>query len=181
MGGPGFDRWRIAALALSVCICLGMVVATACGAAEESGGSVKVLPDSSTLIQVVNFVLLIFILNSLLYKPIRKILIQRKEKFDGLKQAIDTFHDDAREKDAAFESGIKDARRQGVEKRDELVLEAEAEENQIVENITRQAQEELARVREKIAQDTETVRGTLQTQIEHFAKDISQKILGRTV
>jgi F-type H+-transporting ATPase subunit b len=181
MGGSGFDRWRIAALAVSVCICLGMVAAAACGAAEESEASVKVMPDSSTVIQVINFVLLIFILNSLLYKPIRKILLQRKEKFDSLKVTIDTFQNDAREKDAAFDGGIKEARRQGVAKRDELVQEAEAEEKQIVENITRQAQEELARVREKIVQETETVRMALQTQIDDFAQDISQKILGRTI
>jgi F-type H+-transporting ATPase subunit b len=181
MGGPGFDRWRIAALAVSVCICLGMVAAVAYGAAEEPEAGVKVMPDSSTIIQVINFVLLIFILNSLLYKPIRRILLQRKEKFDSLKVAIDTFQNDAREKDAAFDSGIKEARRQGVEKRNVLVQEAEAEEKRIVENITRQAQEELGRVREKIVRDTENVRTALQTQIEQFAKDISQKILGRTI
>ena len=181
MGGSGFDRWGIAALAVSVCICLGMVAGAAYGASGESEGGVKVLPDSSVIIQIINFVLLIFILNSLLYKPIRKILLQRREKFDSLKVTIDTFHKDAQEKDAAFADGVKEARGQGMAKRDELVQEAEAEEKQILENISRQAQEELTRVREKIVQDTGAVRAALQSQIDDFAKDISQKILGRTV
>jgi F-type H+-transporting ATPase subunit b len=40
--------------------------------------------DGSIVVQIVNFLVLIWILNMVLYKPIRKILLDRKEKMTGL-------------------------------------------------------------------------------------------------
>ena len=40
--------------------------------------------DASVVLQIVNFVFLIVVLNVVLFKPVRKILRQRKEKVDGL-------------------------------------------------------------------------------------------------
>ncbi len=57
--------------------------------------------DVSVAIQVINFIFLIWVLNLILYKPIRKILLQRKEKMTGLEKGINTFMADAGEKDAA--------------------------------------------------------------------------------
>ena len=45
--------------------------------------------DGSIVVQIVNFLLLIWILNMVLYKPIRKILLERKEKIAGLQGVID--------------------------------------------------------------------------------------------
>ena len=53
--------------------------------------------DGSLIIQIVNFIFLIWILNVVLYKPIRKVLIQRKEKIAGLEQKIDTAGNDIKE------------------------------------------------------------------------------------
>jgi len=60
-----------------------------------------------------------------------------------------------------------------------LVQQAEDEEKKIVENITKQAQAELSRVQQKIVEETETVRTALHSRIDDYAKDISEKILGR--
>ena len=84
--------------------------------------------DGSLFIQIANFLILIFILNIVLYRPIRKILIDRKEKINGLEQGIDTFHKDAQDKEEAFAKGIKDARADGLAKKDELLAEAAEQE-----------------------------------------------------
>jgi len=137
--------------------------------------------DVSLFIQIVNFIVLIWVLNLVLYKPIRKILIQRKEKVLALQQGAETSLEEARAREAAFDQGIKAARAKGLKEKDSFLQEAGEEEKRIVGEINAKAQAELAAVREKISRDAEAVRATLQGEVEGFAKAIGQKILGRAI
>jgi len=135
--------------------------------------------DASVFIQIVNFIFLVFVLNIVLYKPIRKVLIQRKEKIAGLEQGIDGADRDAKEKDDAFMSGVKDARVNGLKEKEILLQEASGEEKKVLEKINKKAQADLAEVREKIAKDAESVGKSLHQELDVFANEIGQKILGR--
>ncbi|MEA3434885.1 MAG: ATPase [Thermodesulfobacteriota bacterium] len=148
---------------------------------EESGGGITVIPDGSLLIQIVNFIFLIFILNIILYKPIRNVLIQRKEKITGLEEGIEAFDRDAIEKEDAFASGIKAARADGLKEKEALLTAATEEESKIIEKINKKAQADLAEVRGKIAKDAEETKTTLLQEIDGFANAIGEKILGRAV
>ena len=103
---------------------------------ESGGGGVTVTPDGSALIQIINFVFLVLVLNVLLYRPIRKILAQRKEKIGGLELSIETSDRDALEKDEAFAAGIKEARARGFKEKEALKQQATDEEKKIIANIT---------------------------------------------
>jgi F-type H+-transporting ATPase subunit b len=153
------------------------------GASGESGGGggVTVIPDGSFLIQMINFVFLIWVLNVLLYRPIRRILAQRKEKIDGLELSIETSDKDALEKDEAFTAGIKEARTRGFKVKEALMQEATDEEKKIIADINTKAQAELAEVRDKIKKEAEVAREALQKEVGSFANQICQKILGRAV
>jgi F-type H+-transporting ATPase subunit b len=147
----------------------------------SGGGGVTVTPDSSTLIQIVNFVFLIFVLNILLYRPIRKILAQRKEKIEGLELSIETSDKDALEKDAAFGAGIKEARARGFKEKEALMQQATDEEKKIIADINDKAQAELAEIRDTIKKEAAVARESLQKEVDGFANQICQKILGRAV
>ena len=135
--------------------------------------------DGSLFIQIVNFIFLIFVLNIILYKPIRKVLIQRKEKITGLEQRIDTVGKDIKEKDDAFSQGIKEARANGLNEKGILLQEGADEEREIIEKINKKAQADLAEIRTKIAKDVESVSESLRQELDSFANAIGQKILGR--
>ena len=153
------------------------------GSSGESGGGggVTVTPDGSIVIQIVNFLFAIWVLNVLLYRPIRKILTQRKEKVDGLELAIETSNNNVREKDEAFVEGIKEARARGLKEKGALLQQAADEEKSIIAGINRKAQAELTQIREQINKDAEVARQSLQSEIDDFANQISHKILGRAV
>ncbi len=168
-------------LSLLVLICLIFPLQAFGSGGESGGGGVVVTPDGSLLIQIANFVFAIWVLNLLLYKPIRKILSQRKEKVEGLELSIETSAKDAMEKDEAFVAGVKEARVKGVEKKNELVQEAADEEKSIIADINQKAQAELMEVREKIKKEAATARDSLQKEVDSFADQISEKILGRAV
>lgn len=137
--------------------------------------------DYSIFIQIANFLVLIFLMNLVCYKPIRKILLERKNKVDGLEGSIDTLSGDAVDKDQAYTDGLRAARAKGQKEKEAMMDAASAEENALVTKITDDAQAELNEIKAKIAKETDTVRVALQKEVDTFAGAITEKILGRAV
>jgi F-type H+-transporting ATPase subunit b len=180
-----FGRYRnfpVIALVIVIAM-LSLAVSTALGSSGESGGGggVTVMPDWTVGIQIINFLVILWILNLILYRPIRNILRQRKEKIDGLEASIETYNEDAQEKDTAFAAGIKEARAKGLNEKEALLQAAAEEEKEIIAKVNEKAQAELADIREKISREAETAKDALQAKVDEFSNDICQKILGRTV
>lgn len=181
MGIFGLHRKYSAVLLMTLVFVL-LSASLAIGASEESGGGgITVIPDGSLIIQIANFLLIIWILNLILYRPIRNILRQRKEKVEGLELRIETYNEDAQKKDDAFASGIQEARAKGLKEKETLLQAAADEEKQIIANENTKAQAELAEIRKKIVKDAEAASASLQEKVDEFASDICQKILGRKV
>ena len=130
-------------------------------------------------VQIANFLILIFALNILCYKPIRKILLTRKDKIDGLTSGIDSASQKAAEKDKAFGLGLKEARSKGQTEKEALLQAADDEEKAIIAKINDQTREDLAAIQAQIAKDTDAVKTALEKEVDTFADAIAQKILGR--
>ena len=172
---------KSSAVVLMTLVILLLAASLALGASEESGGGgITVIPDGSLIIQIANFLLIIWIMNLILYRPIRNILRQRREKVEGLELSIETYSENAQEKDDAFAAGIKEARTIGLKEKETLLQAAAEEEKQVIENVNAKAQAELAVIRKKIAKDADAAGASLQEKVDEFADDICQKILGRT-
>jgi F-type H+-transporting ATPase subunit b len=122
-----------------------------------------------------------FALNILVYKPIRSVLLQRKEKVDGLDKGIEKLLGEVKGKNEVFSSGIKAARAEGLNKKESLIQAAADEEKAIIGRINQKAKDELAVIQQKIANDAQIVRSSLLEKTDEFANDISEKILGRAV
>ncbi len=137
--------------------------------------------DGSVFIQIANFIFLIWVMNVILYKPIRKALIQRKEKISGLECSISDFISQSQEKENAFAAGIKEARANGLKEKQTMMQSGAEEERTIIDGINKKAQADLLASREKIAKEAEAVRVSLQKELDMFVMAISQKILGRAV
>ena len=129
--------------------------------------------------QIINFLILIFALNVVCYKPIRKVLLERKAKVDGLEDNIASATTLSDEKDKAFSQGVREARAKGQKEKEALLNEAGEEEKVIVGKITDKAREDMATVKEQITKETEDVKAALEKEVDAFADAITQKILGR--
>ena len=135
--------------------------------------------DWTVLVQIANFLVLIFILNIVLYRPIRSILLKRKATIDGLEEGIQSTTQQAEQKDQAFSIGIKEARTKGQAQKETLMQAAAEEERDIIAEINAKAQEDMAEVKTQIAKDTNAVKSALEKEVDAFADAITEKILGR--
>lgn len=140
-----------------------------------------VIPDWTLFVQIGNFILLILILNAILYKPIRQILIERKKKIRGYEEGIETLQRDASESEQSFQAKISEARQQGVQEKEALKQTGQEEEKRLIDEINQKAQAELEAVRAQIAKDADDARRGLEKEIGVFSGTIAEKILGRAV
>ena len=140
---------------------------------------IKVIPDISVIYQMVNFLVLLFVLNLVLYKPIRNVLLERKAKIKGMQKGAEKAASDLVAGEEAYKGGLKSARIKGLEEKKTFIEEASKEEKEILDKINKQAQTNLAQIREQVVNETEQARKALEGEVEIYAKAISAKILGR--
>jgi F-type H+-transporting ATPase subunit b len=148
---------------------------------EAFAANITVIPNWTTFIQAANFIILVFILNMILYRPIRNILIKRKEKMEGLEQTVENATTDLVDKENTYASGIREARKKGLQEKDMLVNAATEEEKAIIDKINADALAELNAIKAKVAQEAESAREALLKDVDTFANEIGVKILGRAV
>jgi len=140
-----------------------------------------IIPDWTLFLQMANFIILILILNVILYKPIRRILIERKKKIQEGEDAIESAKQSAEEAGQAFKTKMSDAKLKGHQEKEALKQAAQDEEKQLLDEINQKGQAELEAVRAQIAKDADAARSKLKGEIEAYSGAIAEKILGRAV
>lgn len=137
--------------------------------------------DLAFAVQVVNFGLLVLVLNIFLYKPIRALLAQRRQEIQSARERAIAVDEQVQEKVAEYEARLRDARTEVGGKRAELVKEAQAEEAALLDKARQDAAASIAAIRERVAKESSEARALLQKQAETLSNDICEKILGRSL
>jgi F-type H+-transporting ATPase subunit b len=137
--------------------------------------------DLAFVIQLINFFLLLFILNTFLYKPIRKALADRAAEINSARQKAESVDISVQEKVAAYEARMRDVKAQAAEERATMKKAAEAEEQIILEKARQEATEAVGAIRNKIAREAAEARELLNKQVLVLSSDICEKVLGRSL
>ncbi len=140
---------------------------------------ITVIPDISAVYQMVNFLVLLFFLNLVLYKPIRNVILERKAKVDSLSSGVEKASADLEIQKDEYKDGLKQARGEGLKKKEVFINEASAEEKEIIARINKQAQANFAQIKAQVAEESRQAQKALEAEVGEFAKAIGEKILGR--
>ncbi|MCK5164716.1 MAG: ATPase [Desulfobacula sp.] len=140
---------------------------------------ITVIPDISLVYQMINFLVLLFVLNLVLYKPIRNVLLERKAKIEGMQNGAQQAASDLVAGEDAYKGGLKQARSKGLKEKETFIEEASKEEKEIIDGINKKAQANLVEIKKQVANETEQARKSLEGEVEAYAKAIGEKILGR--
>ncbi|MEJ2023642.1 MAG: ATP synthase F0 subunit B [Deltaproteobacteria bacterium] len=137
--------------------------------------------DQSLLIQIVNFLVLVILLNIFLYRPIRRIIAQRGEEVGSLQSAIQEYQGKAEENEKGIQEQMVEARKEGFQVKESLKTEGLEQEKGILQKSGSAVEEKISAARSKIEGQLKDVRKTLDDQVAVFSKDLAEKILGRSV
>ena len=139
------------------------------------------LPDYTLFIQMVNFLVLLFVLNLILFRPIRKIMRERNQIVDNFNSDIASLTDSAQESMGQFEQKVQEARKEGVARVQSMKDEGEEVEAELIAATTREVQAKIEEARNRVASDIQEARAQLQTQVQVFSVAVTEKILGRSI
>ena len=135
--------------------------------------------DWTLYAQIINFLLLVVLLNVVLFRPIRKALRDRQAKLLAQETEINVLTDKGRSLEDEIKEELAAARKAGAGARETLKQEGAQAETTLLEEVKRQAELEWATVEKKIKADMAKARASLQTQAQSFAQLLATKILGR--
>lgn len=137
--------------------------------------------DISLVYQIINFLFLLFVLNLILYRPIRRIIQKRKQEMDGLEKAIQDYESRAQETAKRIEEGMILARKEGFREKEAIKEQGIEEEKSILADAMAKAGDKVHGAKKGIEAKVEEVRKELEGQIASFSAELVHKILGRTV
>ncbi|MCX5854525.1 MAG: ATP synthase F0 subunit B [Deltaproteobacteria bacterium] len=137
--------------------------------------------DSTILIQMINFLLLIFILNLLLYKPILGIMDKRKKQFQDTEDEIRGINLTIEERMAAYEEKVRLAKMDALNKKNDILKEGSDQAKSIIDAARGEIPGMMEQFNEEINKEVIEARRILADQSRKMSLDIAEKLLGRSI
>lgn len=137
--------------------------------------------DYTLFIQLVLFLLLIWILNQVLYKPLLRIMDRRKEILDKAQEEVKTVQETIDGRVAEYEEKIRSAKMEAMGQKGDLAKEG----SEAAKAITDKAKGEIAGMmgefQAKLEKELASARELLRSQSLRISSEIAEKVLGRSI
>ena len=137
--------------------------------------------DITMVIQMINIVVLMFLLNGVLYKPIKKILQERSEKMQGMQTDVAKFEENARLRQEEVDAKMSKASGKAKAALDSARAEAQAAGDEKMASIKAEVEEFKEKQLADINTQIDSAQQELKANLDGFAKDMASKILGRAI
>jgi len=130
---------------------------------------------------IINFVILLILLRLFLYKPVLKMLNERRQKIQESLEQADKVRQEAEIQQAEFQRELEEARKTSQE----AAARAAQETEKMREAILAEARKEAEQIREQARQQIDVERQQtlveLQRQVADLAVELTRKVIGETV
>jgi F-type H+-transporting ATPase subunit b len=133
------------------------------------------------VIQVLQFLILMFILNRLLFKPISQVMAERKAKINAWEEKTQKLQDSARVQLEKYENQLREERAQAQERQEQLTKELKKKEEENLRTVSEEAAGLVASAQRVIVEETERLRLELRQQAVELSQILAEKVLGRKV
>ncbi len=130
-------------------------------------------------VQIAHFLLLVWITNRLLIKPVLRHLAERDKELAERRASVDGLLAEAEERQRAYQDHLREARQRANIEREKMLAEARAEANQLRERSSEEARKVMERIRKEIAASLEEARAALAAREEAMAETLAEAYLGR--
>lgn len=133
--------------------------------------------NATFFVQLVNFVLILILLNVILVGPIRRILKKRAQFVSSQMEEIESFTTGADTKLADYEKALDAARQEATAARLAMKAEGQAKEKSVLDAAAAEAAGTVKEARTQIASQTETAKKALQAGVGGLASKAVAKVL----
>jgi F-type H+-transporting ATPase subunit b len=128
-------------------------------------------------VQLVNFLIILTVLNLILFRPIRGIIKKRAEVMSEKLGSIEDFAAKAEAKLESYKAALTGARVEAQQMRMSLKAEGVAVESSVLAEAGTEAAEKVAAARKEIDGQKQAALKVLRAEISTYAKDVAGKVL----
>jgi F-type H+-transporting ATPase subunit b len=131
------------------------------------------------LFQIVAYFILLYLLNKLLFRPVFKVMDERRERTEGTLKDADDIEKGVEKGLAAYKNRIRDETVKAQEARTAIKKEAFEKEKEILEAARKDAQKEISRIRAELEDSKAAAMATLKKEAKELSSNIAEKVLER--
>ena len=143
--------------------------------------SIQLVPDGTLILHVIIILVMVFVLNATLYKPINRILEAREKRTRGRVSEAQEIMTDVSQKLANYEKQLRQARADAYALSEQERTAAMQDRQQKLNEMREQLASSIAKEKQLIAQQAEAARASLEDESHRIASDISSRVLGRSI
>lgn len=137
--------------------------------------------NGTLFIQMANFLVFLFLMNVIVYRPIRRIVAERRKLIADRQEGIERLESQARSALQDYDLRLQESRRLGSQKIQELKAAGYEQEKELLRRHAEEAAGKLQQMRTQIKKDIGIARDELKEQVKSFSTQLAQKILGRNI
>jgi len=141
----------------------------------------NLVPNATLIFQMVLFLVLMVILDRVLFKPMLRVIEERKARTEGRRKAAAQADAEAGSIWESYQKKIAEARAGAEVTRMEVIRKAEGEAAKISETATHESEKTLAEMRARVRADADSAKAAVKGEVEAMARSMAEKILGRAV
>jgi F-type H+-transporting ATPase subunit b len=147
--------------------------------AEGEGNIIN--PDISLVVILALFILFVFLLNRLLFRPISRVLDKREALTEGATAEARAAARQYHARLAEYESSIRRARAEGYRKLEQQRASGLEQRRGLIERVKEETASDIARAKATVAGQAAEARSALEAESRQLAERISRTVLGREV
>ena len=137
--------------------------------------------NSTVFLQIVNFLLLLWILNRLIFRPFLKVVEEREERTRGARSQADDLAVKSEDLKGKYESGVSEATSQGVSYKEAQIRAGQTNGEKIVGEARMKNSDHIGSARRELQASVDEARKELAQVSINLSKEMTEKILGRTI
>ena len=142
---------------------------------------VQVIPDYTLLVMMAIFIIFMFVLNALLYKPILSIIDRRKKQLEELDNEVRLFQESVEKRVAEYDEKLHLAKSKAADLKKEVIAEGSKEAQKVLDAVRNEIPAMAQEFQDKMEKEVAAARQVLQSQSRTLSVDIATKVLGRSV
>jgi F-type H+-transporting ATPase subunit b len=145
---------------------------------SEGGGNI-ISPNGSLVFILILFILFVFVMNRLLFRPIGRVLDERETLTEGAANEARAAVRRYQAKLADYESTIRQVRAESYKKLEQDRTAALEERRHVIEAAKQETNEKIEHAKSEIEQQASAARAALESESRQIAETISRTVLGR--
>ena len=133
------------------------------------------------IIQMINFLILVFILHRFLFKPITEVLEKRGVKVSGLKGEAVRFQGRASDIESSINKKLGDIKKEGMEDVEASRKKAVQEQEKLLEETKNRCTDKITTAKNEIAEEARHVSESLKSESGSLAQTLASRVLKRKI